>query len=133
MCGSPARSAWRCTEMRVGLSWLREYVKLPADVSAADLDAALNNLGIEVEEIVDQRETVNGALVVGKVLTVEELTGFKKPIRFCTVDVGKANGTGDPQEIVCGASNFAPGDLVAVILPGGVLPGGFEIGARKTY
>jgi phenylalanyl-tRNA synthetase beta chain len=119
--------------MRVGLSWLREFVELPADVTAEQLDLALNNLGIEVEQIVDQRDSVKGALVVGKVLTIEELTGFKKPIRFCTVDVGKANGTGDPQEIVCGATNFAVGDLVVVILPGGELPGGFKIGARKTY
>ncbi|MBV1850432.1 phenylalanine--tRNA ligase subunit beta [Catellatospora tritici] len=119
--------------MKVGLSWLREYVDLPADLTAADLDLALNNLGIEVEEIHDQRHSVQGSLVVGKVLTVEELTGFKKPIRFCTVDVGQANGTGAPQEIICGARNFAEGDLVVVILPGGVLPGGFEIGARKTY
>ncbi|MBQ1015566.1 phenylalanine--tRNA ligase subunit beta, partial [Micromonospora sp. M51] len=51
----------------------------------------------------------------------------------CRVDVGAANGTGDPQEIVCGARNFAVGDRVVVILPGGVLPGGFAIGARKTY
>jgi phenylalanyl-tRNA synthetase beta chain len=119
--------------MRVGLSWLREYVTLPADLTAEQLDLALNNLGVEVESIVDQGATVVGDLVVGRVATVEELTGFKKPIRFCTVDVGAANGTGEPQEIVCGASNFAPGDLVAVILPGGVLPGGFTIGARKTY
>ncbi|MCP2328606.1 phenylalanyl-tRNA synthetase beta chain [Hamadaea flava] len=119
--------------MRVGLSWLREFVALPESVTAAELDAALNDLGIEVEEIVDQRETVRGSLVVGRVLTVEELTGFKKPIRFCTVDVGAANGTGEPQEIVCGATNFVAGDQVVVILPGGELPGGFQIGARKTY
>src|SRR5262249_45587418 len=43
------------------------------------------------------------------------------------------NGTGEPQGIVCGAHNFAPGDLVVVVLPGGVLPGNFEISARKTY
>src|SRR5699024_4901824 len=60
---------------------------------------------------------------------IEELEGFKKPIRFCLVDVG-----GDePQQIVCGARNFATGDLVVVALPGTVLPGGFEIGRRKTY
>ena len=71
------------------------------------------------------RSSVLGDLVVGRVLEIEELSGFKKPIRFCRVDVGAANGTGEPQEIVCGATNFAVGDLVVVILPGGVLPGGF--------
>src|SRR3954471_15414561 len=56
-----------------------------------------------------------------------------KTIMWCQVDVGDANGTGEPQGIVCGAHNFGPGDLVVVILPGGVLPGNFEISARKTY
>ncbi|MEV4489230.1 phenylalanine--tRNA ligase subunit beta [Micromonospora coxensis] len=119
--------------MRVSVSWLREYVDLPADLPTGDLEQALVDLGIEVDSIVDLRATVTGALVVGEVLDVEELTGFKKPIRFCRVDVGAANGTGEPQEIVCGARNFAQGDKVVVILPGGVLPGGFAIGARKTY
>src|SRR4051794_28527453 len=115
--------------MRLPLSWLKEYVELPAEASAADVEQALVNLGIEVDEVVDQAATVTGDLVVGRVLTVEELTGFKKPIRFCTVEVGREA----PQEIVCGATNFAAGDLVVVILPGGELPGGFKIGARKTY
>ncbi|WP_320067914.1 phenylalanine--tRNA ligase subunit beta [Micromonospora sp. RTGN7] len=119
--------------MRVSVSWLREYVDLPVDLPADDLEQALVDLGIEVESVVDLRASVTGALVIGEVLEVEELTGFKKPIRFCRVDVGAANGTGEPQEIVCGARNFAPGDRVVVILPGGVLPGGFAIGARKTY
>jgi len=35
--------------------------------------------------------------------------------------------------VICGATNFAVGDRVALALPGAVLPGGFEIGARKTY
>jgi len=119
--------------MRVTVSWLREHVHLPAELTAEQLDDALTGLGVEVESIVDQGADVRGTLAVGRVLTIEELTGFKKPIRFCTVDVGPANGTGEPQEIVCGATNFVEGDLVAVILPGGVLPGGFTIGARKTY
>ncbi|WP_433826130.1 phenylalanine--tRNA ligase subunit beta [Actinoplanes sp. CA-015351] len=115
--------------MKTSLSWLREYVELPAGITASELDTALTSLGMEVEGIVDQAATVTGDLVVGRVLTIEELTGFKKPIRFTTVDVGRDA----PQEIVCGARNFAEGDLVVVILPGGELPGGFKIGARKTY
>src|SRR4051794_18286060 len=115
--------------MRTSLSWLRDYVQLPAGLTAEQLDDALTELGMEVESIVDQAATVKGDLVVGRVLSIEELTGFKKPIRFTTVDVGKDV----PQEIVCGARNFAEGDLVVVILPGGELPGGFRIGARKTY
>jgi phenylalanyl-tRNA synthetase beta chain len=115
--------------VKTTLSWLREYVALPSSLTASELDTALISLGMEVESIVDQAATVKGDLVVGRVLSIEELTGFKKPIRFCHVDVGGSS----PQEIVCGATNFAVGDLVAVILPGGELPGGFKIGARKTY
>ncbi|MGN9812937.1 phenylalanine--tRNA ligase subunit beta [Micromonospora sp. BQ11] len=119
--------------MRVSVSWLREYVDLPGDLAPGDLEQALVDLGIEVDSMLDLGETVTGSLVVGEVREIEELTGFKKPIRFCRVDVGAANGTGEPQEIVCGARNFAVGDRVVVILPGGVLPGNFAIGARKTY
>jgi phenylalanyl-tRNA synthetase beta chain len=115
--------------VKTTLSWLREYVALPAGLTTSELDTALVNLGMEVESIVDAAATVSGDLVVGRVVSIEELTGFKKPIRFCRVDVGNP----EPQEIVCGATNFAVGDLVVVILPGGELPGGFTIGARKTY
>src|ERR1041384_4486740 len=119
--------------MRVPLSWLREYVDLPATETGRDVQAKLVSAGLEVETVEQLGADLKGPLVVGQVLTIEELEGFKKPIRFCRVDVGDANGTGEPQEIVCGARNFAPGDRVVVILPGGVLPGGFAIGARKTY
>ncbi|HEY5836456.1 phenylalanine--tRNA ligase subunit beta [Streptomyces sp.] len=119
--------------MRVPLSWLREYVDLPAGETGRDVQAKLISAGLEVETVEQLGAGLKGPLVVGQVLTVEELEGFKKPIRFCTVDVGDANSTGEPQEIVCGARNFAVGDKVVVVLPGGVLPGDFQISARKTY
>ncbi|GAA5213872.1 phenylalanine--tRNA ligase subunit beta [Streptomyces thinghirensis] len=119
--------------MRVPLSWLREYVDLPATQTGRDVQAKLISAGLEVETVEHLGADLKGALVVGQVLTIEELEGFKKPIRFCTVDVGRANGTGEPQEIVCGARNFAIGDKVVVVLPGATLPGGFSISARKTY
>ncbi|MER8011995.1 phenylalanine--tRNA ligase subunit beta [Streptomyces sp. NPDC094149] len=119
--------------MRVPLSWLREYVDLPATETGRDVQEKLVSAGLEVETVEHLGADLKGPLVVGQVLTIEELEGFKKPIRFCTVDVGRANGTGEPQEIVCGARNFAVGDKVVVVLPGATLPGGFSISARKTY
>jgi phenylalanyl-tRNA synthetase beta chain len=114
--------------VKVSVSWLREYVDLP-DLDAERLENALVRVGLEVERITSLASTVEGPLVVGRVLEIEELTGLKKPIRYCRVDVG----AGEPAGIICGASNFAVGDLVAVARPGAVLPGGFAIGARKTY
>ncbi|MGV9788740.1 phenylalanine--tRNA ligase subunit beta [Streptomyces sp. NPDC003435] len=119
--------------MRVPLSWLREYVDLPESETGRDVQAKLIDSGLEVETVEQLGAGLKGPLVVGQVLTIEELEGFKKPIRFCTVDVGTANGTGEPQEIVCGARNFSVGDKVVVVLPGAVLPGDFAIAARKTY
>ncbi|GAA2413781.1 phenylalanine--tRNA ligase subunit beta [Streptomyces coeruleofuscus] len=119
--------------MRVPLSWLREYVDLPATETGRDVQAKLISAGLEVETVEQLGADLKGPLVVGQVATIEELTEFKKPIRFCTVDVGQTNGTGEPQEIVCGARNFAVGDKVVVALPGAVLPGDFQIAERKTY
>ncbi|MFJ6947607.1 phenylalanine--tRNA ligase subunit beta [Streptomyces wuyuanensis] len=119
--------------MRVPLSWLREYVDLPATETGRDVQAKLISAGLEVETVEQLGAGLTGPLVVGRVLTIEELTEFKKPIRFCTVDVAQANRTGEPQEIICGARNFAVGDKVVVALPGAVLPGDFQIAERKTY
>ncbi|RGD58701.1 phenylalanine--tRNA ligase subunit beta [Kitasatospora xanthocidica] len=119
--------------MRVPLSWLREYVDLPAGETGRDVAERLVRAGLEVETVEQIGADFKGPLVVGEVLSIEELSGFKKPIRHCFVNVGDANGTGDPQEIVCGATNFAVGDKVVVVLPGAVLPGPFPIAARKTY
>jgi phenylalanyl-tRNA synthetase beta chain len=119
--------------VRVPIGWLAEYVDLPAGTTVEDLDTAFVRLGLEVEEI-HRPEEVTGPLVVGKVLEIEELTQFKKPIRYCQVDVGEGREGGrDVRGIVCGARNFVVGDTVVVALPGAVLPGGFAIAARTTY
>ncbi len=114
--------------MRVPLSWLREYVELPDDVTGRQVGEKLIRAGLEVETVVESDLT--GPLVVGKVLTFEpEPQKNGKTIRWCSLDIGKD----EPQWVVCGADNFAVGDLVVVVLPGAVLPGGFAIAARKTY
>ncbi len=120
--------------MKAPLSWIKEYVDVPADVSTDEITSRLTLTGLKLEGIHSPGADITGPLVVGRVLTVEpEPQKNGKTINWSTVDVADANGTGEPQGIVCGAHNFAPGDLVVVVLPGGVLPGGFEISARKTY
>ncbi|HRI96111.1 MAG TPA: phenylalanine--tRNA ligase subunit beta [Nocardioides sp.] len=120
--------------MKTPISWIRDYVELPAEVTTEQLAARLTALGLKLEAIEKPGEQIQGPLVIGRVLTAEaEPQKNGKTINWCSVDVGVANGTGEPQGIVCGAHNFGPGDLVVVILPGGVLPGNFEISARKTY
>lgn len=101
-------------------------------VGPADFDAGYVRVGFETEGFEPIEETT-GPLVFGRVEEIEELTEFKKPIRYCQVNVGEANGSGELQSIICGARNFAEGDLVVIALPGTVLPGGFAIGERKTY
>ncbi|OLP03385.1 phenylalanine--tRNA ligase subunit beta [Mycolicibacterium porcinum] len=121
--------------MRIPFSWLREAVRAGApdwDPSVEELEETFIRIGHEVEEIIPTGP-VSGALTVGRVVEIEELTEFKKPIRACKVDVGVQNVDGAPRDIVCGATNFAVGDLVVVALPGTVLPGDFKIATRKTY
>jgi phenylalanyl-tRNA synthetase beta chain len=121
--------------MRVPLSWLREYAKLPEPVDVTEVARRLTAAGLEVESLESVGHDIRG-VVIAQVLSIEELTGLKKPIRYCRVAVSEAQLDAPPDEasgVICGAVNFAVGDRVALALPGAVLPGGFEIGARKTY
>lgn len=117
--------------MRLPYSWLREVVAVGAsgwDVTPGELEQTLLRIGHEVEEVIPLGP-VDGPVTVGRVADIEELTGYKKPIRACAVDIGDWQY----REIICGATNFAVGDLVVVALPGATLPGGFTISARKAY
>ena len=121
--------------MRAPVSWLREYVEGAPVATGLEVAASLVRLGLEEEDL--HGGDITGPLVVGRVLEfVEEVQKNGKPIRWCQVDVGNHGqrvSEGTPQGIVCGATNFAVDDLVVVVLPGAVLPGGIHIGARKTY
>ncbi len=121
--------------MFVPQSWVTDVVAAANpgwSVTPDELDAGFVRVGFETEGH-EPLPPVTGPLVFGVVDSIEELTEFKKPIRYCKVNVGDANGTGERQGIICGATNFAEGDTVVVALPGTVLPGDFAIGSRETY
>jgi phenylalanyl-tRNA synthetase beta chain len=115
--------------MRAPLSWIKEFVDIPASVTAEQISDGLIRVGFEVEEIIHQGADLTGPLKFAKVLSIEEITEFKKPIRYVGIDCGE----GQTRFVICGATNFVVGDLIVAALPGAVLPGDFKIGARETY
>ncbi|HWD52511.1 MAG TPA: phenylalanine--tRNA ligase subunit beta [Acidimicrobiales bacterium] len=108
--------------MRVPLSWLRDFAPFAGD--PADLAATLDDLGLVVEETERVGEGLED-VVVARVEEITPIAGADK-IRRVVVDAGDG-----PVEVVCGAWNFAVGDLVPLAPVGAVLPGGFAIGRRK--
>jgi len=132
--------------MRAPISWLRDWVELPADLTGRKLAEVLIRAGLEVETVESLGAGV-GPLVVGRVVDfADEPQKNGKLIRWCHVDVGPARAPETPpapvddrpvpdsvRGIICGAHNFTVGDLVVVGLPGTVLAGGFTLTSRKTY
>jgi len=113
--------------MRVPLSWLLEYAAVDPGTDAAEVARRLTAAGLEVESVERVGYEISG-VIVAEVAEIEELTEFKKPIRYVRVDTRVGE-----QHVICGAVNFAVGDRVPLARPGSVLPGGFEIGARRAY
>ena len=113
--------------MKLSINWLNEYVKFPKTIKTEVIVEHLVKIGYEVEAV-EIFGNVQGPLVVGKVEKIEIMNDFKKPIRYCTVNVGNKT-----QGIICGASNFEEGNSVVVALPGAILPGDFKISERETY
>ncbi len=111
--------------MRVPLSWLRELLAdAPPD---DDLVRVLPTLGLAVESVERVGDPLDG-VVVARVLDIAPIEGADK-IRLVQVDAG--GGEDDPVAVVCGAWNFAVGDLVPLATVGTVLPGDFQIAQRR--
>ncbi|HET7726115.1 MAG TPA: phenylalanine--tRNA ligase subunit beta [Candidatus Limnocylindrales bacterium] len=102
--------------MRVPLSWLRELVDVELDPD--QLAERLTLLGMEVKHL-ERWGSDWRNVVVGELLTVDRHPRADR-LSLTTVTLGDG---GAPLEIVCGATNIAPGQRVPVALPGAVLPG----------
>ncbi|MCW2974196.1 MAG: subunit beta of phenylalanyl-tRNA synthetase [Thermoleophilia bacterium] len=116
--------------MIVPYAWLTEYISgdAPDIEHAAEL---LTISGTAVEGITqfgvaDAGGAQAAHFVVGRVIEFEPHPDADK-LRLVQVDIGRDA----PQQIVCGASNFAQGDTVAVVLPGGTMPDGMQIREAK--
>ncbi len=107
--------------MNISYNWLKEYVQF--DLTADEVAAALTSIGLEVDSV-EEVQTIKGGLeglVVGQVLTCVPHPNSDH-MHVTTVDLG----SGEPVQIVCGASNVAAGQKVVVATLGTKLYDGDE-------
>ncbi|HUI61388.1 MAG TPA: phenylalanine--tRNA ligase subunit beta, partial [Steroidobacteraceae bacterium] len=109
--------------MRVPYSWLGEWVGIPWP--ARELGARLTMAGFELEGIESAAAAFSGVLV-GEILSAERHPQADK-LQVCKV----ATGSGEPLQIVCGASNARAGLKSAVAIVGAQLPGDLRIKAAR--
>ena len=115
--------------MDISYKWLKRYIDF--DLNPRDLAATLTSLGLECDTV-EEVESIRGGLrgvVIGKVLTCEDHPDSDH-LHVTTVDLG----SGEPVQIVCGASNVAAGQTVVVATVGATLYDGdkeFQIKKSK--
>jgi len=109
--------------MRFSEAWLREWVD-PA-VGTQELADQLSMAGLEVESVEPAAAPFDG-VVVGHVLGCEKHPDADK-LNVCEVDIG----SGEAQQIVCGAKNVAAGQRVPVATVGARLSPDFKIKKAK--
>ncbi len=108
--------------MRAPLSWIQEFT--PVTAPTADVVAALNQLGLEVDAVEEPGREIGG-VIVGRVLAVERHPDADK---LSLVDVDYGDGQ---TRVVCGAPNVVAGMVVPYAPSGATLPGGFKLERRK--
>lgn len=108
--------------MRVPLSWIREFVHIPE--SPEEVQAALEQLGIEVEATHVVGEGVSG-IVVARVLDVRPHPNADR-LRLVDIDDGTNQST-----VVCGAPNVVKGMIAPLAPSGSVVAGGMKMERRK--
>ncbi|MBL8656798.1 MAG: phenylalanine--tRNA ligase subunit beta [Altererythrobacter sp.] len=109
--------------MKFSLEWLKQF--LETDASVAEIAAALNRIGHEVEGIEDPAEKLRG-FKIARVLTAARHPDADK-LQVLTVDAGD----GGPLQVVCGAPNARAGMVGVLGLPGALVPAnGMEL--RKS-
>ncbi|HEX8782641.1 MAG TPA: phenylalanine--tRNA ligase subunit beta, partial [Steroidobacteraceae bacterium] len=109
--------------MKVPYAWLTEWTEIPW--KPAELGTRLTMSGFELEAL-EPAAPAFSSVVVAEILAAERHPQAEK-LRVCRVSIG----SGEPLQIVCGASNARAGMKSALALVGARLPGDVTIGAAK--
>ncbi|HSO96124.1 MAG TPA: phenylalanine--tRNA ligase subunit beta [Acidimicrobiia bacterium] len=107
--------------MRAPLSWLRDFT--PLDAPVAEIAAALNRVGLEVDAIDVLGDDITGV----RAARVLDVTVHPDADRLRLVDLDTGDGT---TRVVCGAPNVHPGMLAPFAPAGATLPGGLTLERR---
>ncbi|MEA3449637.1 MAG: phenylalanine--tRNA ligase subunit beta [Patescibacteria group bacterium] len=110
--------------MYISLDWLKDYVKIPKNVSFKELGEKLTLHTVEIDDVIKEADKYKD-IVVGKILKVEAHPNADK-LQLAIVDIKT-----EELKIVCGASNIKGGQKVPVALIGAVLSNGLEIKETK--
>ena len=109
--------------MLLSRKWLDEFVHV--DANDKDFAEAMTLSGSKVETTEDRGAEISN-IVVGTILTMERHPDSDH-MWICQLDVGQSA----PIQIVTGAWNIHPGDMVPVALDHSTLPGGKKIEKGK--
>ena len=109
--------------MKVSLNWLKYYVDI--DVSVEDLCNKMTLAGFEIEELIDQSQSMHN-VVVAKILEIEKHPDSDH-LLICQLDIGES----EPVQIVTGAQNVFVGAYVPAALHKSLLPNGTKITKGK--
>ena len=101
--------------MKLSLSWIKDYVKIPDDMDLKKLAYDLTMSTVEVEDVEYLARRFDN-MVVGVIEKIEPHPNADK-LRVCKVDIGG----GDVKTIVCGGINLSDGMRVAVSCPGAIV------------
>ncbi len=105
--------------MNLSRKWLNEFVQI--DIDDKDFAEAMTLSGSKVEGTADLGAEISN-VVAGRIQSMERHPDSDH-MWVCRLDVGKET----PIQIVTGAWNIHPGDLVPVALHNSTLPGGKKI------
>lgn len=110
--------------MNISYRWLRDMIP---GLTATPQEVAdqLAMLGAPVDEVID----IGGGLrdiVIGRVISAVQHPNADR-LRLCSVDAG----TGEPLQVVCGATNVTPGAYYPFAPVGASLPDGMKIRKAK--
>ncbi len=106
--------------MYLSFTWLKEYVAIPKNISPIDLGDKLTTHTVEIDGVENQADKYKN-IIVGKIVEVKNHPQADK-LQLAIVDTGT-----EKLNIVCGAPNIKPGQLVPVALVGAKLPNDMQI------